>query len=95
MESPLAKLVPQFFGDYPKQFLDLYNQVYVPPELNKDEIDYYVDTMNPTDKAGSYGIQDWIGMIGIEKIIGSYTRVLGLPVPQVVNEIISIIKNEG
>ena len=90
MENPLAKLVPQFFGDYPKQFLDLYNQVYVPPELNKDEIDYYVDTMNPTDKAGSYGIQDWIGMIGIEKIIGSYTRVLGLPVPQVVNEIISI-----
>ena len=64
-------------------------------ELNKDEIDYYVDTMNPTDKAGSYGIQDWIGMIGIEKIIGSYTSVLGLPVPQVVNEIISIIKNEG
>ena len=38
MENPLAKLVPQFFGDYPKQFLDLYNQVYVPPELNKDEI---------------------------------------------------------
>ena len=64
-------------------------------ELNKDEIDYYVDTMNPTDKAGSYGIQDWIGMIGIEKIIGSYTSVLGLPVPQVINEIISIIKNEG
>ena len=38
MENPLAKLVPQFFGDYPKQFLELYNQVYVPPELNKDEI---------------------------------------------------------
>ena len=38
MENPLAKLVPQFFGDYPKQFLELYNQVYVPSELNKDEI---------------------------------------------------------
>ena len=38
MENPLAKLVPQFFGDYPKQFLELYNQVYVPPELNKNEI---------------------------------------------------------
>ena len=38
MENPLAKLVPQFFGDYPKQFLELYSQVYVPPELNKDEI---------------------------------------------------------
>ena len=34
MENPLAKLVPQFFGDYPKQFLDLYNQVYIPPEIN-------------------------------------------------------------
>ena len=38
MDNPLAKLVPQFFGDYPKQFLELYNQVYVPPELNRNEI---------------------------------------------------------
>ncbi len=64
-------------------------------ELNNGEIDYYVDTINPIDKAGSYGIQDWIGMIGVEKIVGSYTSVLGLPVPQVVNKIISIINNEG
>ena len=59
--------------------------------LNNDEIDYYVETVNPIDKAGSYGIQDWIGMIGVEYVDGSYTSVLGLPVPQVTNEIIKII----
>ena len=64
-------------------------------DLNKNEIDYYVETVNPIDKAGSYGIQDWIGMIGVDKIVGSYTSVLGLPVPQVINKVISIIKNDG
>ena len=64
-------------------------------DLNKNEIDYYVDTVNPIDKAGSYGIQDWIGMIGVEKIIGSYTSVLGFPIPQVITKIISIIENDG
>ncbi len=64
-------------------------------DLNKSEIDYYVETVNPVDKAGSYGIQDWIGMIGVEKIIGSYTSVLGLPIPQVINKIISIIEDES
>ena len=63
--------------------------------LNKNEIDYYVEKVNPIDKAGSYGIQDWIGMIGVDKIVGSYTSVLGLPVPQVINKLISIIKNDG
>ena len=47
--------------------------------------------MNPIDKAGSYGIQDWIGMIGVENVNGSYTSVLGLPVPQVTNKLIEII----
>ena len=64
-------------------------------DLNKNEIDYYVDTVNPIDKAGSYGIQDWIGMIGVEKIVGSYTSVLGFPIPQVITKIISIIENDG
>ena len=59
--------------------------------LTETEIDYYVDSVNPIDKAGSYGIQDWIGMIGVENIKGSYTSVLGLPVPQVTNEILNII----
>ena len=60
-------------------------------QLTDNEINFYVETINPVDKAGSYGIQDWIGMIGVEKITGSYTSVLGLPVPQVTNKIIQII----
>ena len=59
--------------------------------LTDSEIEYYVENVNPIDKAGSYGIQDWIGMIGVEYVNGSYTSVLGLPVPQVTNEIIKII----
>ena len=60
-------------------------------DLTYSEIDYYVENVNPIDKAGSYGIQDWIGMIGVEHVNGSYTSVLGLPVPQTTNEIIKII----
>ena len=60
-------------------------------QLTDNEIDFYVETINPVDKAGRYGIQDWIGMIGVERITGSYTSVLGLPVPQVTNKIIQII----
>ena len=59
--------------------------------LTDTEIDYYVENVNPIDKAGSYGIQDWIGMIGVEHVNGSYTSVLGLPVPQTTNQIIKII----
>ena len=47
--------------------------------LLKNEILYYINNFNPFDKAGSYGIQDWIGYIGIEKINGSYNNVVGLP----------------
>ncbi len=48
-------------------------------KLSKDEINYYITNFYPFDKAGSYGIQDWIGHIGIEKINGSYNNVVGLP----------------
>jgi septum formation protein len=47
--------------------------------LSDDEIHYYLETFKPFDKAGAYGIQDWIGLIGISKIEGSYTNVVGLP----------------
>lgn len=47
--------------------------------LNLNQIEFYVDNYHPFDKAGSYGIQDWIGLIGVEKINGSYTNVMGLP----------------
>ena len=48
-------------------------------DLSKDEINYYIDYFKPFDKAGSYGIQEWIGDIGIKKIKGSYNNVIGLP----------------
>lgn len=49
-------------------------------KLKESEIIYYVDTCRPYDKAGAYGIQEWIGYIGIESITGSYFNVMGLPV---------------
>jgi septum formation protein len=48
-------------------------------ELSPAQIDFYIQHYNPFDKAGSYGVQDWIGMIAVEKIVGSYTNVMGLP----------------
>ena len=49
-------------------------------ELTKSEIDYYIKNCNPLDKAGAYGVQDFIGMIGIPKIEGSFYTVMGLPI---------------
>lgn len=51
--------------------------------LDKGEVEYYVKSFKPVDKAGSYAIQEWIGLIGIEWIEGSYYNVVGLPVDQV------------
>lgn len=48
-------------------------------KLDENEIDYYVENYNPYDKAGGYGIQDWLGFIAIEKIEGSYYNIMGLP----------------
>ena len=48
-------------------------------ELTDDEITHYVDTYRPFDKAGAYGIQEWIGMVGISRIEGCYYNVMGLP----------------
>ena len=47
--------------------------------LTENEIRYYLDNYKPFDKAGAYGIQDWIGLVGISKVEGSYTNVVGLP----------------
>jgi septum formation protein len=51
--------------------------------LSPQEIEFYVDHYKPYDKAGAYGAQDWIGMVAIEKIIGSYFNVMGLPIHKV------------
>jgi septum formation protein len=57
-------------------------------ELSNDEINYYIDEFKPYDKAGAYGIQEWIGYIGITHIEGSFYNVMGLPVQQLYCEII-------
>lgn len=62
--------------------------------LTDDEIYYYIDTYKPFDKAGAYGIQEWIGLIGITKIEGSYTNIVGLPTTELVQELIHFIQNE-
>ena len=56
-------------------------------QLTDDEIDYYVDTYRPLDKAGAYGIQEWIGYIGVTGLKGSYFNVMGLPVQRIYKEL--------
>ncbi len=51
--------------------------------LSEEEIAHYIDRYSPYDKAGSYGAQDWIGLVGIDKLVGSYFNVMGLPVHKV------------
>jgi septum formation protein len=60
-------------------------------ELSNNEIEYYVDTFKPFDKAGAYGIQEWIGYIGIGKIEGSFFTIMGLPVHLVYQELLNFI----
>ncbi len=55
--------------------------------LNKDEIDFYIDKYKPYDKAGAYGVQEWIGYIGVEYIQGSFYNIMGLPVQKLYSEL--------
>lgn len=57
--------------------------------LTDEEIVYYVDTFQPMDKAGAYGVQEWIGYIGVENITGSYFNVMGLPVQRLYRELLN------
>lgn len=59
--------------------------------LSQREIAYYVDTFRPFDKAGSYGIQEWIGAMGVERIEGCYYNVMGLPTARLYQEIMRIV----
>lgn len=56
-------------------------------ELTEEEIRYYVDLFHPMDKAGAYGVQEWIGFIGVEHISGSYFNIMGLPVQRLYQEL--------
>ncbi len=73
---------------FQKIFSDITNVKF--KELTSDEINFYIDNYKPFDKAGSYGIQEWIGKIGIEKIEGSYFNVMGLPVHKLYDELMKI-----
>ena len=57
-------------------------------QLSEEEIAYYVETYQPLDKAGAYGIQEWIGYIGVTGLNGSYFNVMGLPVQRIYNELL-------
>ena len=59
-------------------------------KLTEQEINYYVDNNNVVDKAGAYGIQDWIGYIGITNIKGTYNNVMGLPTHLLYNELMKL-----
>ncbi len=59
--------------------------------LSDEAIRYYLDNYQPFDKAGSYGIQDWIGLIGISKIEGSYTNVVGLPTEMLFQKLMNYV----
>ena len=60
--------------------------------LSDEAIKYYLDNYQPFDKAGSYGIQDWIGLVGISKIEGSYTNVVGLPTEMLFQKLMNYAK---
>ncbi|MDH4461899.1 MAG: Maf family nucleotide pyrophosphatase [Flectobacillus sp.] len=66
-------------------FVDIANVFF--KELTEEEINYYILTCKPFDKAGSYGVQDFIGMVGIPRMEGSYFTVMGLPVHKVYEEL--------
>jgi len=61
-------------------------------KLSEEEIRYYVNTCKPFDKAGAYGVQEWIGYVGVERIEGSYYNVMGLPVQKLYCELIRLIQ---
>ncbi|MBO4964450.1 MAG: septum formation protein Maf [Prevotella sp.] len=56
-------------------------------QLSDEEIEYYVDTFRPYDKAGAYGVQEWIGYIGVTGLSGSYFNVMGFPIQRVYTEL--------
>lgn len=63
-------------------------------QLAEEQIKHYVDTYAPFDKAGAYGIQEWIGYVGVTKINGSYYNVMGLPVQRLNQELTAFMNNE-
>jgi len=61
-------------------------------ELNDYQLDYYISKYKPFDKAGAYGVQEWIGYVAVEKIVGSFYNVMGLPVSRVYDTLLRFLK---
>ena len=61
-------------------------------ELSNEEIQFYIDNYNPIDIAGAYGIQDWIGQIGVTKIEGAYFNVMGFPIHKIYSQLLKFSK---
>jgi septum formation protein len=59
-------------------------------EISAEHIRYYIDTCKPMDKAGAYGIQEWIGLVAVDKINGSYSNVVGLPTHRLYTELCNL-----
>lgn len=63
--------------------------------LKQAEIDYYIQHYKPMDKAGAYGIQEWIGWIGVKGIVGSYSNVMGLPTAMLQEKLETFLESQG
>lgn len=74
-----------------KKILDSSSTFVYFKHITQEEIEYYVDTFKPYDKAGAYGIQEWIGYMAIERIEGTYANVMGLPTHLVI-ELMDLFK---
>lgn len=61
--------------------------------LSNEALHYYLETYKPFDKAGAYGIQEWIGLVGIDKIEGSYANVVGMPIDKVYDKLLFFSKD--
>ena len=72
-----------------KSFFEV-SEVFFKP-INSEQIRYYISNYHPMDKAGAYGIQEWIGLIAIDKIIGSYTNIMGLPTHRLYQELCKFV----
>ncbi len=80
--------VSLLYKHWQNTFFDVSEVLFRP--LLDEEIRYYVDNFNPMDKAGAYGIQEWIGLVGIQRIDGSYTNVVGLPTEKLYQQLIAL-----
>lgn len=72
-----------------KSFFEV-SEVFFKP-ISAEQISYYISTYHPMDKAGAYGIQEWIGLVAVEKIIGSYSNIVGLPTHRLYEELCELI----